>query len=164
MKKLIISLVVLSLIFGMVGTTMAGTTDSHQVTVQVNAIDEINVAVGVAPAPAITLIIDTATAGSEPTDATDTTCTLLWTTNQTSRKITVATNLALPKFTLKVLATGVIGGTAASEVTLSTTAADFVTDIATTIGDCTLEYTASATAAQGTGSDVHTVTYTITGP
>jgi len=162
MKKLIISLVVVALCLVLTGVAMAGNTDSHSVTVQVNAINEINVAAGESPAPEIILIISTAIAGSDPTEVTDTSCTLLWTTNQASKKITVVTNQASPKFTLKVLATGVTGGTAAAEVTLSTTAANFVTGIATAIGVCTLEYTASAMAAQGIGSDVHTVTYTIT--
>ena len=72
------------------------------------------------------------------------------------------TNLASQNFTLKVLAQNVTGGTAAPEVTITNTATNFVTGIATTTGGCDLQYTASATAAQGTGSDVHTVTYTLT--
>jgi hypothetical protein len=136
---------------------IAGSTANHTVTVTVSAINEVAITGG-----NITLTISTATAGSNPTDATDATCTLAWTTNETSKKITAATNLETQKFTLKVLATSVTGGTAASQVTLSDTAQDFVTGIATTVGGCTLSYTASATAAQGTGSDVHTVTYTLT--
>jgi hypothetical protein len=136
---------------------MAGPTASHTVTVQVNAINELGLTGG-----NITLTISTATAGQEPDPATNTACTLAWTTNQANRKITVATNLASPTFTLKVLAQSVTGGSAAPEVTLTNTATDFVTGVAKTIGGCTLGYTASATAAQGTGSDVHTVTYTLT--
>ena len=110
-----------------------------------------------------TLTISAATAGSNPTDATDNTTTdLNWTTNAASKKITVATSLAAPTFTLKVVAQTVTGGTAAAEVTLSTIAANFVTGIATTTGSCDLSYTAQATAAQGTGSDAHVVTYTLT--
>ncbi|GAG32381.1 unnamed protein product, partial [marine sediment metagenome] len=59
-------------------------------------------------------------------------------------------------------ATNVSGGTAASQVTLSTTAADFVTAISKTVGTCDLSYRPSATAGQGTGSDFLTVTYTLT--
>ncbi len=136
---------------------MAAQTASHTVTVQVNAINELGLTGG-----DITLTISTATAGQEPDPATNTACTLAWTTNQADRKITVATNLASPTFTLKVLAQSVSGGSAAPEVTLTNTATDFVTGVAKTIGGCTLGYTASATAAQGTGSDVHTVTYTLT--
>jgi hypothetical protein len=146
------------LFLGMVGYVMASNTDNHTVTVQVNAINEVAISGG-----NITLTINTATAGSEPDDATDnTTCDLLWTTNQASKKITVATDQGSPTFTLKVVAQNVSGGTAASEVTLSTTATDFVTGVATTTGNCDLSYTASATASDGTGSEVHTVTYTLT--
>ena len=136
----------------------AGSTDSHTVTVTVTAINEIGITGG-----NITLTISSATPGQDPDDATDnTTCDLDWTTNETAKKITVETNLASPTFTLKVVAENVTGGTAASEVTLSDTATDFVTGIATTTGGCDLAYTASATAEDGTGSDVHTVTYTLT--
>ena len=140
-------------------TTWAGDSDTHQVTVTVAAISELAISGG-----NVGLTINTATAGSEPNDAVDnTTCDLLWTTNETSQKITVATSLAAQTYTLKVAAQSVTGGTAASEVTLSTTATDFVTGVATTTGSCDIQYTASATVAQGTGTDTHTtVTYTLT--
>lgn len=159
MKKLVAGVVVAGTIFAVAILAMAGNTDNHAVTVEVQAINELAITGG-----DLTLIINTATAGQEPDDAVDnTTCDLDWTTNEATKKITVQTNLAAPTFTLKVLAQNVTGGTAASEVTLSTTGAnDFVTAIGTTIGGCDLQYTASATAAQGTGSDVHTVTYTLT--
>ena len=140
------------------GMVWAGNTANHTVTVTVSTINELSITGG-----NFTLTINAATAGSNPTDATDNTTTdLNWTTNVASKKITVATSLASPTFTLKVVAQTVSGGTAAAEVTLSTTAADFVTGISTTIGTCDLSYTAQATAAQGTGSDAHVVTYTLT--
>jgi hypothetical protein len=158
MKKLIVGVAVLGGLLGLIGLAMAGYTDNHTVTVQVQAINEAAISGG-----NLTLTINTATAGQEPDDAVDNTmCDLAWTTNEASKKITVETDLAAPNFTLKVVAQNVTGGTAASEVTLSTTADDFVTGVATTTGGCDLQYTASATAAQGTGSDVHTVTYTLT--
>jgi hypothetical protein len=136
---------------------MAAQTASHTVTVQVNAINELALTGG-----NITLTVSTATAGQQPDPVTNSTCTLAWTSNQATRKITVATNLATQNFTLKVLAQSVTGGTAAPEATVTNTAADLVTGVSRTTGGCTLRYTASATAAQGTGSDVHTVTYTLT--
>lgn len=158
MKKLMICLVILGLIFGMAGTAIAGSTATHQVTVTVSAINEISITGG-----NIELTIDTATAGSDPDDEVDTTCDLAWTTNETSKKITVVSSLASQDFTLKVLATNISGGTAAAQVTITDEAQDFITAVATTVGNCDLEYTASATAAQGTGNDVHTtITYTIT--
>jgi len=159
MKRLIAVCLAVVLVLGLGGVAVAANSDSHTVTVQVSAINELAITGG-----NLTLAINSATAGSEPDNATDsTTCDLLWTTNQASKKITVATGLTPQNFTLKVVAQNVSGGgSAASEVTLSTTAQDLVTAVATEIGSCDLAYTASATAAQGTGSDIHTVTYTIT--
>lgn len=145
-------------VVALAGAAWGADSDSHTVTVQVSAVNELAISGG-----NLTLTISSANAGSELDDATDnTSCDLAWTTNESSRKITVATDLGSPSFTLKVVAQNVSGGTAASEVTLSTTAADFVTGVSQTTGSCDLAYTASATAAQGTGSDVHTVTYTVT--
>ncbi len=158
MKRIRVLAVALTVLVAMAGVARGASTDSHTVTVQVNAVNEIAISGG-----NLTLTISTATAGSDLDDATDnSTCDLAWTTNQASRKITAATDLGAPTFVLKVVAQNVTGGTAASEVTLSTTAADFVTAVSQSSGTCDLAYTASATAAQGTGSDVHTVTYTVT--
>ncbi len=139
------------------GASYAADNDNHQVTVTVSVINELAVAGG-----NITLTINSATPGSDPNDATDATTSLDWTTNDTGKKITAATNNAAATFTLKVNATAVTGGTSAGEITLSTTDADYVTGIATTTGGCTSSYTAQATAAQGNGSDVHVVTFTLT--
>ncbi len=134
-------------------------TDNHTVTVTVVAINEVGITGG-----NLTLTINTATAGSNPDSQTDnTTCDLNWTTNQASKKITVGTSIVTPSFTLTVEAKNVSGGTAAGVITLSgASAQDFVTGVATTLGTADLEYIGSATAAQGSGSDAHTVTYTIT--
>ena len=114
----------------------------------------------------ITLTISTATAGSEPDSVTNNTCSLDWSTNENNKKITVETDIASPTFTLKVEAVNISGtgnkvGTAVGEITLSITPQDFIERISEATASCTLKYTASATAAQGTGSDVHTITYTI---
>jgi hypothetical protein len=145
-------------VFSLSGWTLASNSTNHTVTVTVSAINEISLTSG-----NITLTINVATAGSNPTDATNNTCILAWTVNESSKKITVASNQASPNFTLKILASGVTGGMAAAQATLIDAAArDCVTGISTTLGGATLNYTAQATAAQGTGSVVHTVTYTIT--
>lgn len=158
MKSRLFVLAVVTVFVGLAGVAGAASSDNHTVTVQVNAVNEIGLSGG-----NITLTVDTAVPGSDLTGPTDnTTCDLAWTTNQASKKVTVQTDQAAPSFTLKVAAQNVSGGTAAAEVTLSTTAQDFVTGISQTVGSCDLAYTASATAAQGTGSDVHTITYTIT--
>ncbi len=158
MKKLIVGTAVLGFVLGLTGLAAALDYAEHTVTVTVEAINEAAITGG-----DFELTINTATAGQEPDDAVDnTTCDLDWTTNEATKKITVETDLAAPTFSLKVLAQNVTGGTAAAEVTLSTTPTNFVTGVDKTVGGCDLQYTASATAAQGTGSDVHTVTYTLT--
>jgi hypothetical protein len=154
-KFLIASVVIIILCAASTG--LAADNDNHQVTVTVNVINELAVAGG-----NIVLTITTATPGLDPDDATDATTSLDWTTNDTGKKITAATDNAAPTFTLKVNATGVTGGTSAGQITLTTVATDYVTGVATTIGGCTSTYTASATAAQGNGSDVHVVTFTLT--
>jgi hypothetical protein len=145
------------LIFGFAGLATASNVTNHTVTVHVDAINEAAVTGG-----DITLTINSATAGSQPNNATDATCHLNWTTNEADKKITVESDQAAPTFTLKVTATAVSGGTATPQVTISNAAQDFVTGVATTIGTCTLSYVASALASQGTGQDVHVVTYTLT--
>ncbi len=138
---------------------LAANNDGHTVTVQVAAINELAISGG-----NLTLTMNTATPGADPDDALDSSsCDLAWTTNETTRKITVETDLVAQDFMLLVAAQGVSGGTAAAEVTLSTTADDFVVGVSETIGSCDLAYTACATAAQGTGTDLHTITYTLTG-
>jgi hypothetical protein len=157
MKRLVAVAITLALLGIVASVGLAAQSANHSVTVQVNAINELALTGG-----NVTLTISTATAGQQPDSATNSTCTLAWTTNQANRKITAATSLATQNFALKVLAQSVTGGAAAPEVTLSNTAADFVTGVSKSVGGCTLRYTASATAAQGTGSDVHIVTYTLT--
>ena len=158
MNKVLPVLATVVLIFAPKAVVVAQTTDNHTATATISTINEIAITGGNP-----TLTINSATAGSGLDDATDnTSADLDWSTNDTSKKITAATNLASPNFTLKVAAENVTGGTAASQVTLTTVAADFVTSIANTAGGCDLSYTASATVTDGTGSDIHTITYTLT--
>lgn len=126
----------------------------------------------------VTLTISTATAGQEPDPVTDEVTGLRYYAIAPTQKhkITVKTSLSSQNFTLTVEAINIVtgggggasgasGGTAQGVVTLSTTPQDFIRDIEKgTLGvshTCTLKYTASATVSQGTGSDVHTITYTI---
>ena len=158
MKKAALSTLIALVLMGTVGSAFAADNDSHTVTVTVSAINELAIAGG-----NVSLTINAATPGSEPDAATDTSTSLAWTTNEAARKITVASDLAAPTFTLKAQATSVSGsGSAAAQLTVTNVAQDFVTAIATEVGGCTLSYEASATAAQGTGSDAHTITYTLT--
>jgi hypothetical protein len=118
-----------------------------------------------------TLNITTGMAGSEPIPVVNTGSTIRYRAQAKISKITVRTVCVGQHFTLKVLATGVTQGVPAPEVTLSSgmVDTDFITNIPTNATfnqtNVTLQYTASATFAQGNsadlGNDVHTVTYTI---
>ncbi|MDP2887081.1 MAG: hypothetical protein Q8P51_18905 [Ignavibacteria bacterium] len=119
----------------------------------------------------VTLNITTGAAGSEPLADVDVTGSLQYWRKAADAKVTVGTSCPTQAFTLKVLATGVVRGVAAPEVTLTDgmLAVDFITSIPSAAGwtsaTITLQYTASATFAQGNsaelGNDVHTVTYTL---
>lgn len=142
-------------ILGVTHAVMAQTTANSVMTVTINSISELALAGG-----SVSITVNSATAGSEP-EASNTDTNLNWSTNASGKKVTVATNLSAPKFTLKVLVQSVTGGTAASEVTLSTTATDFITAISNAAGGCELKYTAVAAVTAGTGTDFHTITYTL---
>ncbi len=116
------------------------------------------------------LTVSAASAGQQPAAAIDETCQLQWTTLETdaTKKITVQSSLATPSFTLTVSAVNISAGdgTAVGTVSVSTTAGDLIVSIPAAVpvsdpGTCTLHYSASATAANGAGSDNHTITFTI---
>ena len=132
--------------------------DFHTVTVQVSVITAVQVSSGTVN---MNITGASTVAGQDQMSVVDQTTSLLWGINSNLKKITVNTTLALPVYTLKVLAAGPTTGTAASEVTLNTTAADFLTNVGRSSGSCTLKYTGMALASQGIGSDAHTITFTI---
>ncbi len=116
------------------------------------------------------MTITTGIAGGQLVNVINTTCYLTYHGSLTHvKKITVSTTCPGQSFNLSVVGTVTGGGTAQAAVTLTTGMAstDFVRDIPvnTTNGRCTLNYTASATFAQGNstdfGNDVYTITYTI---
>ena len=119
----------------------------------------------------VEITISSATAGQEPNSVIDETCQLEWVTlggGNNNKKITVQSNLFPQKFTLAVEARNVSNGdgTAVGKVVLGNGSRDLITGIPSTLpagdpGTCTLRYTASAATSDGTGSDIHTITYTI---
>jgi hypothetical protein len=129
------------------------------VTVNVNAITQIRV-IGGAVAFNITDAI--VVAGQNTMTLTSSATQLQWATNSGLRKVTVQTNLGAPKFTLRLLASAPTQGTAAPEVTMSTVPTDLMLNIGRTLGSAVLQYTAVALATQGTGTDIHTITFTVT--
>ena len=113
-----------------------------------------------------TLSITTGFPGSEPIPVVNVATSLRYRRQARIAKITVTTSCPGQRFTLKVLATGIDQGVAAPEVTLlhGMLNTDVITNIPSsgfTWANATLQYTASATFADGDGNDVHTVTYTL---
>jgi hypothetical protein len=160
MKKGPVVLISLVMLF-CAGFSSAQTTTQHNVTINVSAISVLEMTGG----GDLTINITSASdPGAEPDDAQSTDRGLEWTTNETSKKITVQSDAAYTTFTLKALATSITGsGSAAAEVTFADTDAhDFITGIATETGSCTIRYTASAEASAGAGNETHQITYTIT--
>ncbi len=133
--------------------------DFHRVTVSVATITLLQTNVG---SVSLSITGSSVIAGQDLMTVSDQSSTLLWGTNSSGKKVTVRTSLATPKYSLRVAAISPTSGTAASEVALSTAAADFLFDIGRSSGSCAIRYTALALASQGTGSDAHTVTFTIT--
>jgi len=168
MKKLIVSLAVLSLIFGMVGTTMAGTTDNHAVTVTVEPIDMILVGADVDITIDSTDFVEGEATGSDTRVST-----IAYTTNQDGRKITVYIDAVGTFSTLKVVASGMSGdGGSGGEVQLENAVLELnAKDLITLISKAAvssligvLTYTAVHDVSNGIGIDTYTVYYTITGP
>jgi hypothetical protein len=161
MKKLVLGLFGLGLVFGLSGLAMAGNTAWQTVTYEVDAINEISVSDDPDP-----LVINSATAGSQPNDATDNSTNWAITTNQTARKMTGSINSDMPTdVTLYINLTEPTGGVSGGNVSLSSTDdADLVTSIETVAqSGLTITYILSATVTAGEVAQAQkTVTLTLT--
>lgn len=152
-------LVVLVAAAGLASTACAQFgTDNHTVTVFVQEITTIQADLGI-----VNMVISGTgvVAGENVMNVISEASRLLWGTNGSGRKTTVATNLVSPKFVMKVEALNPTQGTAAPEVVLTNTARDFLLNIGRSSGSCTIKYTGTATAEQGIGTDSHLITFTI---
>src|SRR5688500_4185562 len=140
--------------------TIAGAqTATQTVTFQVDAINQITFS------GSPSLVISTATAGSDPTSASAA-GTWAVTTNQTGSKITASIGSNMPSgLTLSVNVGAPSVGASTGGQALSTTAVDVVTGITKHAqSGMSVSYSLSATAAAGVvSSTARTVTYTITG-
>jgi len=135
-------------------------TATQTVTFAVNAINQIS-ATG---SPSLT--VTTATAGSQPTDATDGSSTWAVTTNQSNAKISASIPSPMPAgLTLSVNLVAPAAAASAGLTALGTVAVDLVTSITKVAQSAmTATYHLSATAAAGVvGSGTKVVTYTISG-
>jgi hypothetical protein len=144
-----------------VGSAVAADSATQVVTFSVQAVNEIAISGG-----AVTLTINSATAGSPPTDAVSSATSYAITTNQASRKITatLASGSMPSGVTLKVALAAPAGAASLGPVALTpATAADVVTGISG-INEAgkTITYTLSATTAAGVVAAVtRDVTFTI---
>jgi hypothetical protein len=151
---------VLGLVIGISILAMAANTAQQTVTFQVDAINEVSVSGNPAD-----LVVNTATAGSEPNDDTDNTTTWAVTTNESNKKMTGSIDSNMPaNVTLQVNLTAPTGGTSQGDVSLTTGDADLVTGVATVAESALgITYTLSATVAAGVvAQDTRTVTLTLT--
>ncbi len=160
MKKALLCLLVLGFILGLGRMALAANTATQTVTIAVSAINEISVSSGT-----VSLTVNSATAGSQPTNATDGSTSYAITTNESNKKITGQINSAMPaNTTLAINLVAPTGGSSAGTVTLSTSPSDLVTGISTLAeSGKTITYTLSATIAAGiVASTSRTVTLTLT--
>jgi hypothetical protein len=133
-------------------------TGAHTVTVRVSPVTMIQLSSG-----SVNLNISAANAiaGQDLMSLVDANTQLLWGVNSSAKKITAASSLASPRFTLKVFALNPSKGTSAAEFVLNSAAHDLLLNIGRSSGSCVLRYTAQALASQGVGSDLHVVTFTV---
>lgn len=130
----------------------------HTVTVSVSAITVLQLST-----TAVNLNVSGAAvvAGQDLMTVSSDAAQLRWGTNSSVKKITVQTNLPSPRFTLKLEAVNPTRGTAVPAVAVSSVARDLLLNMGRSSGTATLRYTAEALASQGTGTDSHTLTFTI---
>jgi hypothetical protein len=142
------------------GLVDVGNAATQTVTFQVTEVNALTVSGNPAA-----LIVSSATAGSQPTAATNALTTYAITTNHTAEKVTGVLSAAMPaNTTLSIALVAPTGGTSAGTVTLTAVAADLVTGIVPVAeSGKTITYTFSATIAAGIlSSDTRTVTLTLT--
>jgi hypothetical protein len=145
--------------FGLSFSVLAADSAGQGVGVQVDPINEISVS----GSPG-NLVINTATAGQQPVDASDNSTTYDITTNETNKKITAELDVAMPANTSLTVTLGAPTGASSSQVTLTETAQDAVTGISTLAETgLGIGYVMSADVTAGTFAlDSKTVTFTIT--
>ncbi len=157
--KSLLSILVLAFLCCGLATTAIAQSANQDVTIVVADINEVSVSGN------LTLTINSATAGSNPDDATDNTTSYSITTNGTNKKITGQLDVAYASgISLAVDVTAPTGGTSQGQKTLSTTAQDLVTTMSKLVGSTlTITYTAAATlsAAPNGSGETNIITFTL---
>ncbi|HET6566506.1 MAG TPA: hypothetical protein VFG50_00990 [Rhodothermales bacterium] len=159
MSKVILTIPVLLVSLSVTSAHAQFAQESHTVTVEVTPSIVINIS-----RPSLELVAAESNLGlgQQAMTAVDESTVLSWRINRRHLKITVQTDLAAPKYTLKVMAVNATAGTPAPERVLGVTPKDFILDVGKTTGTAVIRYTGTASLQQGSGSDLHLVTFTVT--
>lgn len=156
-----ISKVLACLILAAASLQAQGSTTKQVLTLQVMELNKIDLVGG-----SLALVINNVDPNDlYPLPSANTKTTLVWTSNGESKKITVARNGTSPKYSLRVVAENITSrtGLAASEVTFSDYSThDLIVGVSKSSGRCVIRFTAVASVEQGTGLDMHVITFTIT--
>ena len=131
----------------MAGVSYAANSDTITLNYEVQAINEINI-----DDASVTLTVNTAVAGSQPTQASQASTYDITTNCATNaKKLTAAINTAMPAgLTLSLNVTAPTGGSSAGTTTITDVAADVVTGIdAVAESDITMTFYLDATTAAG---------------
>lgn len=136
----------------------AAQTATQVVQFEVRAVSQIGISG--APSP---LVINNASAGSQPTSVTSTGTSYAITTNEVNQKIIASLDQPMPGgVTLEVSLAAPAGATSAGNVPLSTAGADVVSGISSLrASDLPIAYRLSAASTAQLGSSTRTVTFTI---
>jgi len=132
--------------------------DAHTVQVSVLPISVVSLSSGTVN---LDMSLGLITPGQDQMTVTDQSTTLTWGTNSSASKITASTSLAAPLFDLRIVAVNPTQGAASPEFSLTTTAQDLLLNLGRSSGSCLLHYTGVALASQGSGSDLHVITFTV---
>ncbi len=159
MKRLFACLFALCLVLGGAALAVAGSTATQTVSYSTQAISEISVSGNPGA-----LVVNAATAGQNPDEATESTTAYAVTTNQESKKITGKIDQAMPEnTTLKINLVAPTGANSAGDKVLSASDSDLVTGIGLLAeSGKTITYKFSALASAGVISGSRTVTLTLT--
>jgi len=148
MKKLFVIMLAMGLCVCASQSVFAAANDTQTVTYEVTAINELNL-----DGATVELTVNSAVAGSQPTQATDTdTYDITTNCGTNAKKITGAiSETNMPSgLTFKVTMTAPTGGVSSGATTMSTTAADLVTGVdAVAESNIAIDYSLDATVAAG---------------
>ncbi len=161
MKRGLIGIFVLGFVFTISGIVITANIATHQVTINIVAVDELIISGG-----DVTLTVDSATAGTSLDDVSDNACAFDWTTNSgTNKKITGQLDADYSSGVSLSVSVGVAGGNGYStghQMLISASAVDIVAGMHNeNVGNNVLDYTTSVSIASPV-SETRTVIYTIT--